>query len=161
MIVVADTSVLLNLALVGQIHLLPALFGAVLIPEAVKDEFERLAASSGRFAGLLLPEWVQTKQVSPLSDHDERLQHLDPCESEAIALAVELNADAVLMDENEGRAVAQAHGLRTIGILGILIQARHNGQLPTIRPVLDALRDQAKFRLSDALVRQALVMCQE
>jgi len=161
MIVVADTSVLLNLGLVGQIRLLHVLFGAVLIPEAVQAEFERLAATSGRFAGLLLPEWVQTKQASPVRAADERLQHLDPGEREAIALAVELNADAVLMDENEGRAVARAHGLRTIGIAGILIQARHSGHLPAIRPVLDALRDKARFRLSDALVRQALEMCQE
>ena len=161
MIVVADTSVLLNLALVGQTHLLPVLFGEVVIPEAVQAEFERLAASSGRFSGLRLPEWVQTKRAHPSADQDERLQHLDPGESEAIALAVELNADAVLMDENEGRAVAQAHGLRAIGILGILIQARHLGHLPIIRPVLDALREKAKFRLSDSLVHQALVMCQE
>lgn len=161
MIVVADTSVLLNLALVGQIHLLRVLFGTVLIPGAVQAEYERLAASSGRFAGLLLPEWVQSRQMRPLPNHDELLQHLDPGESEAIALAVELHADAVLMDESEGRAVAQSHGLRTIGILGILIQARHNGHLPAIRPVLEALRDSAKFRLSDTLVRQALLMCQE
>ena len=65
------------------------------------------------------------------------------------------------MDESEGRAVAQAHGLRTIGIVGILIQVRHAGLVAAIRPVIEDLRNRAKFRLSDALVRQALSLCQE
>ncbi|MDB6006266.1 MAG: hypothetical protein JWR15_3253, partial [Prosthecobacter sp.] len=91
----------------------------------------------------------------------EELKALDPGESAAISLAIELHADALLMDESEGRAVAQGHGLRTIGIVGILIQARHAGFLTAISPVIDDLRIRAKFRLSDDLVRHALNMCQE
>ncbi|MFZ2279497.1 MAG: DUF3368 domain-containing protein [Prosthecobacter sp.] len=161
MIVIADTSVLLNLALVGQVQLLRALFGSVIIPLAVQTEFERLSASGGRFAGLILPNWVLVKSFQQLSTTDEALERLDPGEFAAISLAIELHADALLMDESEGRAVAQAHGLRTIGILGVLIKARTTGLLPAIRPVLEDLRIRAKFRLGDALVRHALSMCQE
>jgi uncharacterized protein len=156
MIVVADTSVLLNLALVGQIELLPTLFGRVLIPEAVHSEFERLAASSGRFTGLKLPTWVQTHPLTHPQASEEMRKRLDPGESEAICLAIELNADAVLMDESEGRSIAQARGLRTIGILGILIEARRKGLLLAIAPVIDDLRMKAKFRLADSLVNQVL-----
>ncbi|WP_395751991.1 DUF3368 domain-containing protein [Prosthecobacter sp.] len=161
MIVIADTSVLLNLDLVGQLQLLRLLFGTVIIPPAVKAEFERLAATNGRFAGLILPDWVQVKSWQQTRLTDEILKLLDPGESAAISLAIELHADALLMDESEGRAVAQAHGLRTIGIVGILIQARKAGHLPAIRPVIEDLRIRAKFRLSEALVRHALSMCQE
>lgn len=161
MIVVADTSVLLNLALVGELRLLQSLFGTVIIPLAVQAEFERLAATNGRFAGLALPDWVQMKSLQQTNLPDEALKTLDPGESAAISLALELHADAVLMDESEGRAIAVAHGLRTIGIVGILIQARHAGYLAAIRPVIDDLRIIARFRLSDSLVRQALSVCQE
>lgn len=161
MIVVADTSVLLNLALVGQVHLLGAMFGQVMIPVAVNDEFERLVATAGRFAGLTLPSWVQVSRVSPTDIGHAALQRLDPGESAAIRLAVHLHADAVLMDESEGRAVAQACGLRTIGILGILMQARQAGYLTALRPVIDDLRSQARFRLSDALVNEVLAACGE
>lgn len=161
MIVIADTSVLLNLALVGQLHLLQSLFGSVVIPPAVQAEFERLAASTGRFAGLTMPGWVQTKSLQQTSFVDETLRMLDPGESAAISLAIELHADAVLMDEREGRAIAKAYGLRTIGIVGILIRARHAGHLAVIRHVIDDLRIKAKFRLSDDLVRHALSVCQE
>lgn len=156
MIVVADTSVLLNLALVGQIELLRTLFGRVLIPEAVQREFERLAASQGRFAGLLMPVWVQTEALSDPQAGEDLCKLLDPGESEAICLALELKADAVLMDESEGRRIAISHGLRPIGILGILIEARRKNVLPAIAPVIHDLRVKAKFRLADSLVKQVL-----
>lgn len=161
MIVVADTSVLLNLALVGHVQLLRVLFGAIVIPVPVRDEFERLAATTGRFAGLVLPEWVRVAATTQATMDDEILQQLDPGEAAAILLAIKMHADAVLIDESEGRAIAQARGLRTIGILGILIQARQAGHLAAIRPVIEALLSKAKFRLSDTLVNHALVMCQE
>ncbi|HBJ82948.1 MAG TPA: DUF3368 domain-containing protein [Verrucomicrobiales bacterium] len=161
MIVIADTSVLLNLALVGHIQLLRVLFGTIVIPVPVKDEFERLAATTGRFTGLVLPEWVRVDTAALTAMDDEILRQLDPGEAAAILLAVKLHADAVLMDESEGRAIAQARGLRTIGILGILIQARQAGHLEAIRPVIEALLSKAKFRLSDTLVNHALEMCQE
>ncbi len=161
MIVVADTSVLLNLTLVGQIQLLRALFGGIVIPLPVRDEFERLAMTTGRFAGLVLPEWVTVSQAAVAIRDNEALRRLDAGEAAAITLAVELHADAVLIDESEGRAVAQAHGLRTIGVLGILIEARQVGHLSAIKPVIEELRTKAKFRLSDALVGHALALCQE
>ena len=127
----------------------------------MQAEFQRLSATSGRFSGLILPGWVQTKSLQPTDLADDTFDQLDPGESAAIRLAIELHADALLMDGSEGRAVAQAHGLRTIGIVGILIQVRHAGLVAAIRPVIEDLRNRAKFRLSDALVRQALSLCQE
>lgn len=161
MIVVADTSVLLNMALIGEIELLHRLFGAVIAPQAVHAEFARLAASSGRFAGLCMPAWIHSHRVSDAALVTQLQTSLDAGESEAIALALELHADAVLMDETEGRSFAQARGLRTIGIVGILIQARQAGLVPRLGPLLFALRDHAKFRLSAKLVNEALLTCGE
>ncbi len=161
MIIVADTSVLLNLGLIGEIDLLRVLFGGVIAPKAVHDEFARLAASSGRFAGLTMPEWVNSRRVSDDTLVTQLRATLDSGESEAIALALELHADAVLMDEAEGRSLAQARGLRTIGIVGILIQARRAGLVPALGPLFLALRERAKFRLSSKIVNEALLACGE
>ncbi len=161
MIVVADTSVLLNLTLVGQVQLLQQLFGSVCIPEAVRREFERLSASAGRFSGLELPEWIQIHEVRDLSTAESMNKLLDPGETEAICLALEMKAFAVLMDESEGRSVARSHGLQTIGILGILLESKRQGHLTAIKPVIESLLNKAKFRLAAALVKQALRDCGE
>ena len=66
MIVVADTSVVLNLCRVRHEHLLPDLFGRVIIPTEVASEFDRLAGTDARFAGLSLPGWVEILPSPPL-----------------------------------------------------------------------------------------------
>ena len=55
MIVVADTSVLLNLCRIGQVELLARPFHEVVIPLEVAAEFERLAREAARFQGMALP----------------------------------------------------------------------------------------------------------
>jgi uncharacterized protein len=81
---------------------------------------------------------------------------LDRGEAETIALAVETAAGLVLLDERDGRHAAQQLGLRVVGAVGVLIQAKRAGHLPAIRPELDALRGRAGFYLGEGVYRQAL-----
>jgi uncharacterized protein len=128
-IVVADTSVIINLALVGQDGLLAALFREVLVPPAVQAEFIQLYASGGRFAGLRLPGWIEVRPPGSIPEILAQHTALGAGESEALALALEIHADAVLIDETIGRAVAIELGLTPIGVLGILVRAKREGQL--------------------------------
>ena len=161
MIVVADTSVILNLALVGQEELLAVLFREVFIPPAVQAEFARLASSPGRFGGLGFPAWIQVRQ--PLAVPEGLIGHTDlgPGEMEALALAVEMHADAVLIDESAGRTAALELGLTPVGVLGILVRAKRHGQLAAVAPVVDALITRAHFRASPGLLREVLRMAGE
>lgn len=76
---------------------------------------------------------------------------LDAGEAEAIALAMECQADLILLDERMGRHAAQRMALKVTGTLGILIAAKDRGLLPSVRPLLDALRADAGFWIGDAL----------
>lgn len=156
MIVVADTSVILNLCCVGQQELLPRLYQEVVIPPEVQWEFERAARTYPRFAGLLLPPWVHTQPALQIPHSLRREPHLDPGEIAAIALALQLSAYAVLIDETEGRQAARRHGLVPIGVLGVLIRARLGGFLAAVRPVICELESKANFWVHAEVRSEAL-----
>jgi uncharacterized protein len=77
---------------------------------------------------------------------------LDLGETQALALALELRADVVLLDERLGRRVAHALGLRVTGLLGALILAKRRGHIDAVRPIIDDLRTRAGCWFDEALV---------
>ncbi len=81
---------------------------------------------------------------------------LDLGEAEAIALALELNADRLLMDERLGRAAAIRAGLQVTGVLGILIAAKRNNLIPEVKPLLNALIEQVGFWIDERLYAEVL-----
>ena len=156
MIVVADTSVLLNVAFLGWHHLLLDLFGEVLVPDAVHDEFTRMAASSGRFAGLTWPLGCRVCSVTAVHQSLAADIRLDLGEVEALSLAMEYQASAVLLDETNARAAAIRLGLTPIGTVGILLSAKQRGLIVEVAGPLRELIVKGRFRLSGDLVNQAL-----
>ena len=156
MIVIADTSVLLNVAFTRSDHILVELFDEVWVPEAVAAEFLRLATSGGRFGGLVMPGACKVKQVQNVPEAFTANPRLDRGEIEALALALQEKADAVLLDEVNARDVAKHLGITAIGTLGLLLMARKLGLIPTLAPVLRKLIVEGNFRLSTDLVTEAL-----
>jgi uncharacterized protein len=144
-IVVADTSVILNLCCVGQEELLRRLFTDVFIPSEVGNEFERAARAYPRFAGLKLPAWTRERRPNSIPQSLRLEPHLGPGETGAIALAIELGAYAVLIDETHGREAARRHGVTPIGVLGVLVRARKRQFVVAIRPIIEALESKANF----------------
>lgn len=156
MIVVTDTSVILNLCLLRQESLLVSLFGTVLAPTQVVAEFQRLAAVDPRFQGLVFPSFIQRAAPAGLLTNLINPSRLHGGEIAALSLAVERAADTVLMDERAGRAAAAALGLKRMGLLGILIEARQRSLISTVAPLLDRLQTEARFWIAPAL-RQAIL----
>ena len=153
MIVVADTSPINYLALIDEINLLPALYGEVIIPEAV---FRELRHSNAPLAvqDFLAenPTWLKVRRVSNVVDI--ALGNLDIGEREAIQLAQEINAETVLIDDNDGRQAAQKKNLNALGTLGIL-NAAASGNLIDLATALEKLQ-KTNFRAAPALIRQLL-----
>jgi uncharacterized protein len=110
MIVVSDTSPLTALLTVGQGELLAALFGEVVIPKAVEAELMRTHPA--------LPDWLQVKALKNQAKAALYARSVDQGEAEAIALAEEIHADHLLIDERKGRRLAQQQGVPVVGLLG-------------------------------------------
>jgi predicted nucleic acid-binding protein len=85
-----------------------------------------------------LPAWVSDCALTqPIGPRILRIA-LGPGESEAIALALEIAAQWVILDERPARRLAQALGLPVIGTLGVLLASKRRGLLPAVRPCVDA-----------------------
>ncbi|HEX4959430.1 MAG TPA: DUF3368 domain-containing protein [Thermoanaerobaculia bacterium] len=156
MIVVSDASPLISLGAVGRIELLRQLFGEVSIPLAVLEEITAAGLERPGAAEVQAADWIVSRALG--SDFLPRALEgeLDRGEAEAIALAVELRADLVLIDERRGRRVASRFDLKVLGVLGILLDAKRKGLLTQVEPVLEDLHTRAGFRVSPALYRRAL-----
>lgn len=157
--VVSNTSPLLNLAIVRQTIHLENLFGTVSIPLAVQAELatfdpERLQLNQ-------MSNWLEVKPLSSDAMTKALSIELDQGEAEAIALALELDADLILLDELKGRAVARRLGLRCMGILGILAEAKRQGRIIMLKPVLDELISDAGFWLHPLLYQRILTEAHE
>ena len=161
MIVVSDSSPLIALADVGQLRLLHELFSTVLIPEAVYEEIVLQGAGRPGAEAVQAAAWIEQRDVANTGVADVLKLELDEGEAEAIALALETGADLVLLDERRGRQRATRLGLRVTGALGVLLEAKHQHLLAAVRPVLDALRNQADFWISDDLYRHVLHLAGE
>ena len=161
MIVVADTSVILNLCRVQYERLLQQLFARVLVPPEVAGEFVRLSGTQVRFSGLALPDWIEILPAPQQFPPEVVEAHLDAGESAALALCLEQRADALLIDESLGRAVAARLGVRTIGILGILIEARRRRLISEVKAVLQRLETEAGFWVAPGLRERVLAQVNE
>lgn len=153
MIIVSDTSPLSNLALVDGLFLLKEIYQTVVIPQAVADELSNAEGEDPRITAVLSLDWVEIRQ-STNSDLITELRDdylLDRGEAEAIALALELKADELLIDERLGRREATRLGLSITGVLGVLLIAKRRGLIPSVQPVMDALIAEAGFRVSQQL----------
>lgn len=118
MIVVADTSPINYLVLIGHDDLLPKLFVKILIPGAVAEELDR--AKSPRAVRAWISHPPSAIQIVPDVQVPASLMHLDPGERESLALAESVHADRLLLDDSGARREAEARGFTVTGTLGIL-----------------------------------------
>jgi uncharacterized protein len=162
-IIVSDTSPLSGLAITGHLFLLQQIYGQVVIPGAVADELRRGGQDDSRINATLAVDWIEIRQPIDVAlvESLQSDRNLDRGEAEAIALAVELKADELLINERLGRREARRLGLSITGLLGLLLVAKRQGLIKTIRPVMNTLIDEAGFRVSHQLVIEVLQAARE
>ncbi len=160
---VSDTSPLSNLAVIGRLELLQSQFSKVWIPPAVERELSRLSNTDATSA---LEQAFRDGWLAQRALRDDRIVRLltPPLhrgEAEAIALAVEIAADLILLDEHEARSVASRIGLHITGVLGVLLRAKQTGAIPSVRDEIVALRVRAGFFVSARLEQQVIELAGE
>ncbi|MBC6478568.1 MAG: DUF3368 domain-containing protein [Hormoscilla sp. GM7CHS1pb] len=143
-----------SLAAINRLHLLQQLYGSVIIPEAVYRELTVGIVPGAREVQNF--DWIQTRQVANRTLVAELSEAIDEGESEAIALAIELNAELLLIDDLKARSKAVRLGLDLIGLLAVLQEAKNQGLIPAVKPVLDELIVIAGFRVGRALYDRVL-----
>ena len=145
MIVISDTSPLTALLLTRREVLLYQIFDRVVIPPAVQRELLRVHSS--------LPTWIEiiAPRSIPVSITEAGL---DAGETEAIALALELHPDVVLMDERLGRRLATRHGLPITGLLGFLVLAKQRKLIDHVAPVIRDLQFKGNCWFSQDLLSE-------
>ena len=161
MIVVSDTSPILNLVRVRRLDLLASLYGQVLIPLAVYAELNVLRGDSSEGVGLAASSWLVTESPKNEELVLQLRGSLDAGEAEAIVLALERKANLLLVDEKLGRAAAKTFGLRITGLLGVLAEAKQAHLIECVKPVLDELITKARFWVSPELYHEVLTTLDE
>jgi len=148
-IVVSNTSPLTNLAAIQQFELLHTLYQQIYIPHAVWDQLNANDQSWPGRTEVANASWIVQHRVANRSLVVALTLQLDPGEAEAIALALELGSNLVLMDESDGRRIAKRYGLQVIGVLGVLLEAKAHNLIDAVLPQVDLLQQIAGFYLSN------------
>lgn len=161
MIILSDTSAISVLTRIGYLHLLEQIFQEIIIPKKVFDELMELSKFGVDTSIITQATWLKViapKQSLLLSN---LLTQLDEGEAHAIALAIELKSDLLIIDEYEGRKIATQLRLQITGVGGILVRAKLRSFIPSVKTVLDLMRSNANFYLSEKVYSEILRQANE
>ena len=142
--IISDTSCFIILANIDELELLQKVYGHILTTIEIAQEY-----------GEKLPEWVEVVAVKDKYRQQLLEMQIDIGESSAIALALETPNSTVVLDDYKARKIADQLGLSFTGTIGIIIKAKITGVIPSIKPILQKMR-QTDFRLSAEIELQAL-----
>jgi len=159
-IIVSNSTPLINFATINELDLLRKLFKQIYIPQAVWQE---VVIRGWRESAILIEktDWIRKKSITHHRLCDILNKELDTGEAEAIVLAIELNADLILLDESEARNFAEIQELKYMGSIGCLTLAKSLGLIAKIKPLLDQMIDKARFWVSKELYEFVLQDNQE
>jgi predicted nucleic acid-binding protein len=152
-IVISNASPLIGLSSINCLHILKELWNEIIIPEAVYNEVVVDASGKPNVDRILdaCNKWLKITVVKNKQEVDVLKAILDEGESEVIALAQELNADLVLIDNREPRIFARAVNLKIIGTIGIIKLAWKKGLIK------DPLKEIYKLRLNGFWIDDGLI----
>ncbi len=151
--VICNSSPIIGLAKVDRLDIIEKLYEEIIVPEAVFDEL--ITKGRDKDKTTEINELIDQNIVIVQKVNNRELiralrKDLDYGESEVIALAIELQADLVILDEKDARDLAEFHHLKKVGLLGILIRAKERGLIQSVKEYMDKLI-KAGFRIDENL----------
>ncbi|MBI3460421.1 DUF3368 domain-containing protein [Candidatus Acetothermia bacterium] len=152
--IIADSSPLIGLSRINQLELLPKLFGSVLVPPVVVEELFSKGHEKKGVEALRAATWLKTQELKDPNTLKVISSTLDPGERAAIALAYE-SKEALLVDDLAARREAERLGIEIYGTLSVLLEAKVDGFIPALKPLVEALVQEG-FWLSPKLIEDIL-----
>lgn len=150
-LIVSDNSPLNLIVRLGVADILPKMFGQVLIPPQVAAEMNHPKAPGEVRAFISTPPpWLVVRPPTTFLN----IPTLDPGETAAISLAVELGA-VLLIDERQGRVEAQGLGLNIIGAIGVLERAADLRLISDLSATHEIIRGM-RFHVADVVLEESL-----
>ena len=159
--IVSNSTPISNLLHIKHVHLLQKLFREVYIPDAVADELNAFFKDSNDFQDCLNNNHIIIKKVESLHFVKHMTPYLHQGEIEAICLCLENGAVLCLMDDKDGREVAQMNQLPVTGTLGILLKAKSMGYISEVKFLIDMLRSEKHFWIDERMYQKALSLAGE
>ena len=145
MIVVGDSSVFMNLAVIDQLDLLPSIFTKIFIPKAVYHEIVVLGTGKPGSQEVKNAHWIEVYPCTDITTLNKLLKVLDQGEAEALTLAHELDADLLIVDEKRGRQLAHDMNIPITGLLGVLLLAKQEGLISEVKTWMLTPKSKSKF----------------
>ena len=142
--IISDTSCFIILTNIGELELLQKVYSFVVTTTDVAKEY-----------GETLPDWVGIETVKDKYRQQLLEMQIDKGESSAIALALEMTDCTIILDDYKARKIADKLGLKFTGTIGVIIRAKLNGIIPSIKPILEKVK-KTDFRLSPEIELLAL-----
>lgn len=147
--IISDTSCFIVLSKIGELNLLKRVYGQIITTKVIAEEF-----------GEKLPAWVKITEAQDKSSQKLLELQIDKGESSAIALAMDTSQSKLILDDDKARKIAKKLDLDFTGTLGLIITAKRNGDIPSIKPILQKLKE-TNFRISPKLEKIALELADE
>ncbi|MEA3282798.1 MAG: DUF3368 domain-containing protein [Euryarchaeota archaeon] len=143
--IIADSTPLINFAAIHRPDVLEQLFERIVIPEAVETKLLEKGKRYPSAKELKRANFIDVIRINDLALCNSLKIDLDRGEAEVITLALEQNAELLLLDEIAGRTVAKFHNIPFTGSIGCLVEAKRTEIIPEIKPFPDAIRLEARF----------------
>jgi len=161
--IIFNSSPVINLTKIRRIDLIKNLYGKIYIPHAVYEELITDASDKKYIEdikGFIEEKIIEVKEVKNTSLVKALKKDLDTGESEAIALALEMEGYLIVIDENEARKIAEIYGLNKTGFIGMLVKAKKEGYIPSVMECLDLAIDEG-FWIHQKLYKEILEILKE
>lgn len=137
--IISDTSCIILLDKIDELEILKKLFGTIITTQEVAREF-----------GQQLPSWFKIQEPKDKNYQAIIEASVDKGEASAIALAIELDDCLLIIDDRKGRNFATQLGLTIIGTIGVVVDAKLAGIIPSVRPILSKIRT-TNFRITERI----------
>jgi predicted nucleic acid-binding protein len=147
--IISDTSCFIVLEKINELDLLYKIYGQIITTNEVASEY-----------GQPLPDWIIIKETSDKYRKQILGFQLDKGEASVIELAIETPGSTIILDDLKARTVAQKLGIEITGTIGVIVKAKQNGVISSIKPYLDKIRKNG-FHLTVEIEKQALLIAGE